>query len=224
MLALIALGANLPLDDPTLAFGQHAAPARSLDLLADVPPDLPQAASLRAALTPLEGALGPLCAASRIWRTPAFPPGSGPDFANAAVALTTGLGPAELLQALHRIEALFGRQRETRWGARSLDLDLIALGATIAPDAATLRRWMSLSPTEQRRRSPDGPILPHPRMHERGFVLVPLAEIAPEWVHPATGQSIAAMAAALPASAREGMVVLGRLHTELPLVPPQDPR
>lgn len=150
-----------------------------------------------------------MAAVSRIWRTPAFPPGSGPDYANAAVAIRTGLAAPDLLERLHGIEARFGRDRSTgRWSARVLDLDLIALDDLILPDPETLRHWMDLPPELQRVQAPDRLILPHPRMQDRGFVLGPLAEIAPGWRHPLTGASVSRMLAALGPDALSGMTPL----------------
>ena len=150
-----------------------------------------------------------MAAISRIWRTPAFPPGSGPDYANAAAVIRTGLAAPDLLERLHGIEARFGRDRSTgRWAARVLDLDLIALDDLILPDPATLRHWMDLPPDRQRVQAPDRLILPHPRMQDRGFVLGPLAEIAPGWRHPLTGASVSRMLAALGPDALSGMTPL----------------
>jgi len=88
----------------------------------------------------------------------------------------------------------------TRAGARarSLDLDLIGWADRILPDKATVVRWMDLPPAQQMQSAPDELILPHPRVQDRAFVLVPLMDIAPQWVHPVTGQSVAAMHGALP--------------------------
>lgn len=183
---IVALGANIP------------GPAQDLW------------ASLRSALITLhEHPEISISSVSRFWRTPAFPAGSGPDFANSVAVIASSLPAEPLLEALHAIEADFGRDRSTgRWSARVLDLDLIALDDMIAPDADTLRHWIDLAPDQQRRRAPDRLILPHPRLQDRGFVLGPLAEIAPEWRHPLTGRSVTRMLARLPDDAMAGMMPL----------------
>ncbi|WP_434617850.1 2-amino-4-hydroxy-6-hydroxymethyldihydropteridine diphosphokinase [Tabrizicola sp. M-4] len=159
----------------------------------------PPLETLRAALADLSAAgLGPL-QVSRIYATPCFPVGAGPDYVNAAASapLPSALGPQDVLALLHRIEAAHGRTRETRWGMRTLDLDLIAFGQTVLPDAATHARWRDLDPALQRHETPDRLILPHPRLQDRAFVLIPLLDVAPDWTHPLTGQTVAQMAAAL---------------------------
>lgn len=158
----------------------------------------PAAKTIAAALGDITRDIGAIVAVSRFFRTPAFPLGSGPEFVNAAVVASTALDPGPLLAALHRIEARYGRMRTVRWGPRTLDLDLVAMGDLVLPDAATLRAWIGLPPDEQGRVAPDRLILPHPRLQDRGFVLIPLAEVAPLWRHPLTGLSVAEMADALP--------------------------
>ncbi|HJO23581.1 MAG: 2-amino-4-hydroxy-6-hydroxymethyldihydropteridine diphosphokinase [Myxococcota bacterium] len=99
-------------------------------------------------------------------------------YLNAAIALDTTLSPEELLELLQALEVKAGRSRDgERNTARVLDLDLLLYGA-------------------EKRDAPDL-ILPHPRMHERAFVLVPLADIVPEAVHPTLGESVAELASRL---------------------------
>ena len=112
-----------------------------------------------------------LLRASRLYRTPAWGLEQQPDFINGVVALETRLVPRELLDALLRIEREFGREREggPRWGPRTLDLDLLLHGEVVV---------------EQ-----DGLRLPHPHLHERAFVLVPLLEIAADILIPGQGSA-----------------------------------
>ena len=177
---LIALGANLP--------SAVGAPRSTLE----------------AALAALEARGFRVAARSRWWRTPAWPPGAGPEFVNGAALLDGPDDPAEALAALHAVEAELGRRRSGRWEPRVCDLDLIASGARVLPDAATVRGWIARE-GDDRLAAPPGLLLPHPRMQERGFVLRPLAEIAPGWRHPLLGATVAEMLAALPAEALTGI-------------------
>lgn len=120
---------------------------------------------------------------SRIWVTRPVPASSQPDYRNAAALIETGLGPEELLAALLGIERAFGRQRDVsnRNAARTLDLDILAYNdAVLATPALDL---------------------PHPRMAERPFVLLPLQDIAPGWRHPFTGRTVSEMLKSLPDTA-----------------------
>ncbi len=136
---------------------------------------------------------------SDFYCTPAFPKGAGPDFVNAAMAITTSDAPSAILAKLHEIEARAGRTRRVRWGQRTLDLDLIAVGEKILPDQQTYAYWRELPSEKQQNDTPDQLILPHPRMQDRSFVLVPLSDVAPHWVHPVLQKTVTEMRDALPA-------------------------
>jgi len=162
-LILIAIGANLP--------GPHGeAPLetcrRAVTLLNSLP-------GLR------------LSGVSRWYLTSPVPPSIQPDYVNAAAALLLAPGaaiePAALLADLLAIETRCGRQRGEANAARTLDLDIIAIGDLV--------------------RSEPDPVLPHPRAHERMFVLVPLIDVAPAWVHPVLGLTAAELLARLPSGA-----------------------
>jgi len=113
------------------------------------------------------------------WRSAPIPPSDQPDFINGVVALLGSINPETLLEALHAVENRFGRQRREINSARTLDLDIIAMGSMIRSFAA--------------------PVLPHPRAHERAFVLRPLLEILPNWVHPTLKRTGRSLLAGLPA-------------------------
>ena len=116
---------------------------------------------------------------SRWYRSRPVPPSAQPDYVNGVVAVETTLDPRALLAELHSIEAAFGRERGEKGAARTLDLDLIAYHERVSDGGAR------------------GPVLPHPRLTSRAFVLQPLSEVAPDWRHPASGRTLAELIAAL---------------------------
>lgn len=124
-------------------------------------------ATLAAAIEELSAIPGvQLVAISSWYRTKAVGPPQ-PDYINGCIILQAKLSPQELIETLLATERKFGRVRQQRWGPRSLDLDILLYNDLIID-----------SPKLQ---------IPHPRMYERAFVLVPLAEIAPDWVDPISG-------------------------------------
>jgi 2-amino-4-hydroxy-6-hydroxymethyldihydropteridine diphosphokinase len=114
--------------------------------------------------------------------TEPVPPSDQPYFTNGVVLVGTELPPDALMQELLQIEANFGRQRAVRWEARILDLDIIDYNGLVLPHKAD---WQGAGGDEAA-----GLVLPHPRMHQRSFVLQPLAEVLPGWRHPVLGHSV----------------------------------
>lgn len=145
---------------------------------------------------------------SRYYATPCFPAGAGPDFVNAAVALRSRCSPQSILKRLHAIEADLGRLREKRWGARAIDLDLVAVGDSVLPDEAGFAQWRDLPPDRQTEIAPDDLVLPHPRLQDRAFVLVPLCDVAPDWRHPVSGRTVREMRDSLPEKMLDEVVPL----------------
>ena len=115
---------------------------------------------------------------SRWYETEPVPPSGQPPYINGVALLIGSIDPAAFLTALQRIENAFGRVRGEPNAARTLDLDIVAMGDLV-------------------RAVPD-PIVPHPRAHARAFVLAPLADVAPSWVHPLLGRTAAEILAELP--------------------------
>lgn len=125
-------------------------------------------ALLEAALVALPHERLEVVTRSSWWRSDAWPDPNGPEYLNGVTLVRTALSPAETLAALHRIEARFGRARGEANAARTLDLDLVAHGRNVLDDVI---------------------VVPHPRAHERLFVMGPLAEVAPGWIHPVSGRT-----------------------------------
>lgn len=131
-----------------------------------------------------------ITAVSGLWQSPAWPAGSGhPDYINCCAHVEFGGSPEALLNLLHEVEAEFGRERSAKNAPRVVDLDLL--------DFEGIRRVTKAI------------TLPHPRMKERGFVLLPLSQIAPHWRHPETEESIDLAIAKLPLADIAPMRYLG---------------
>lgn len=124
-----------------------------------------------AALRAVEGI--DVIAVSRWYESAPMPPSGQPPYVNGVVRIATDLPPYQLLNILQKLEVDYGRQRSVPNAARTLDLDIIAYNALCQADPKLT--------------------LPHPRAHERAFVLLPLHDVAPEWVHPSLGVGVDAL-------------------------------
>jgi len=131
----------------------------------------PPAETLKLALARLSDCGVEVIAVSPFYKSEPVPKSDQPWFVNAVAQIETELGPEDLLTRLHEVEEVFGRARRIRNEARILDLDLLDYQGQVTPNPRA------------------GPVLPHPRMQQRRFVLKPLADLAPEWRHPVLGKS-----------------------------------
>lgn len=140
--------------------------------LGDKVDNVKKAASLVA-----DGVKATLVAMSSLYETEPWGIKEQPAFVNAVMEVETVLSPTELLAHTSAVEAKMGRQRELRWGPRTIDLDIIFYDGLVTEESALT--------------------IPHPRAHERAFVMVPLAEIAPDLKHPVLGKKAAEIADSL---------------------------
>ncbi len=145
------------------------------------------AETITSALAALERNGVKIVTVSAFYGTPAWPDPTDPPFVNAVARVETAHSPDKLMQVLHKIECAYGRTRSAKYAPRTLDIDLIDY---------------------QARMEEGPPTLPHPRMAERAFVLIPLSEVASDWRHPATRRSVVDLIAALPKESRATVVRL----------------
>ncbi len=163
---------------------------------------------LQKAIHSISERLGFVNLSSDFFQTPCFPKGAGPDYVNAVIEVQSDLAPADILAELHAIEAEFGRVREVRWGQRTLDLDLLATDDMVYPEAASVQDWIDLPIERQLSEAPREMLLPHPRLQDRAFVLVPFAQIAPNWRHPILGVTVQEMLDALPDAEKAEIIAI----------------
>lgn len=130
-------------------------------------------------------------AASDVFETPPWGMENQPPFLNACIVAETGLSPKKLLELLKKLEGDLGRTAGRRWGPRIIDIDIIFYDDLVF--------------------NSDNLTIPHQHMAQRPFVLVPLAQAAPEWKHPATGLTAAEMSRELSEDERAPLVRIGKL-------------
>lgn len=144
----------------------------------------PPRAVIEAAFAALDTPDVRIVARSQLYDSVPVPASDQPNFVNAAAAVESALGPRGLMHALQRVETAFGRVRRARNEARTLDLDLLAYDDRVIDE--------------------DDLALPHPRLHDRAFVLLPLRDVAPGWRHPKLGKTVSELIAALPVAELQG--------------------
>lgn len=142
----------------------------------------PPAMTLRAALDGINETLGRVVLCSRLYQSPAWPNPADPTFVNLVALIETLHAPGALLDQFKVMEASFGRRDGARNAPRPLDIDILDYDGRV-------ERLANLT-------------LPHPRLSERAFVLVPLDEILPGWIHPVSGLEAAVLVARLPEAER----------------------
>ncbi len=125
---------------------------------------------------------------SHVYETWAMPISEQPNFINVTISATTHLSAVEVLNKFQQIETELGREVGERWSARTLDIDLIAYGNSILPNKEI---WRGVVNDPDPAAYLEEPVVPHPRMHKRAFVLAPLMDIAPNWLHPVLGKTVA---------------------------------
>jgi len=136
---------------------------------------------------------GKVAAQSAVYETAAWGVEDQPDFLNMAVQLETALLPMELLEVINNIEKQLGRQREVKWGQRTLDIDILLYGSQMVNHPRLT--------------------IPHPYMQQRRFALVPLAEIAPSFVHPVLKKTVGELLADCP-----DMLEVQKVYNSLPSI------
>lgn len=139
------------------------------------------AATLRAALRTLAQRNVAVEAVSPFYRSAAWPDPRDPQFVNAVARVETDFSPCDMLTVLKETERAFGRELTRRNAPRPLDLDILDYNGRVETGS---------------------PSLPHPRLHERGFVLIPLRDVAPDWKHPVSGLTVDALIDSLPEDTR----------------------
>jgi len=143
------------------------------------------AATLHAALTYLSRNGVTIVEVSHFYRTPAWPDPRDPEFVNAVARVETELSPAALIARLHETETTFGRMRSERNAPRTLDLDILDYEGRVEEGP---------------------PVLPHPRIASRAFVLIPMQDVAPDWCHPVSGMPMSELLSAIPEKDRNAVI------------------
>lgn len=146
----------------------------------------PPIETLRQAIADLSTEILKNVEVSSFYQTRPVPATAQPDFVNCVIVAETTLTARELLVAFQQMEKRLGRKPAERWSARTLDIDLLAWDDSILP---TISDWHGVVNDPDPAAFLTEPVVPHPRLHMRAFVLVPLCELMPQWHHPVLGRT-----------------------------------
>lgn len=175
-----------------------------LSLGSNLPHDGMQPAEvLEAAIIALKGAGFDALKSSDFYQTEPVPKSDQPDFVNCVVTGKTDHTAHEVLDICQSVEKSFGRDRTTRWGARTLDIDIIDYGHRVYPSADM---WHTVADNARAETRMPELVLPHPFMHKRAFVLQPLCDLAPDWQHPVYQRTAVDLLSEQSADDRAGVV------------------
>ena len=142
---------------------------------------------------------------SRLYSSVAFPDPREPRYLNGCLELKVNCSAINLLVKLQCIEKKMGRRYSSRWSSRICDLDLLSYANLVFPNNNVFNHWYKMPLKKQMINKPANLLLPHPRLQDRAFVLKPLIEIAPNWIHPVLNLSVQEMFDTLPIKEQESV-------------------
>lgn len=154
----------------------------------------PPIKTIDAAIKAIEAALGSPAERAGLYMTSPVPRTDQPDFCNTAIRIASAMAPHMVLDICLSIEGSFGRERRDRWSARTLDIDILSAGTLVLPSREA---WDAHRARGDSSAIHPDLMVPHPRLDQRLFVLAPLTDLVPDWVHPCLGQTAADLHTAL---------------------------
>ena len=145
---------------------------------------------------------------SRLYSSVAFPDPKKPRYVNGCLEISANCEENDVLKRLKRIEIKMGRQKNSRWGSRICDLDLLSCDDRIYPSHQIFDYWFRLPLENQFLEKPEELLLPHPRIQDRAFVLKPLLELASNWRHPVFNLTVKEMFDFLPRAEKDSVLLI----------------
>ena len=143
---------------------------------------------------------------SGLYSSLAFPDPQEPKYLNGCLELDAKCSVKDLLVQLKQIEIKMGRRKSSRWSSRICDLDILSCGKMVLPSKDIFYQWCKMPIKKQMMTKPSQLLLPHPRLQDRAFVLMPLMEVAPSWIHPVFNLSVREMYDSLPIDKKESVL------------------